>query len=405
MPSIPAQPQPPGSVNPSQSSAATPPPVVVAPISFDLQSLLREADATPNPLTQNLSVDIQHISEGKAQPNYRLVALDLDPEPSAPVTPPKEGPQHFKPVQKALNSFLGTTEFKLDTKEDDINPNKPVAFQTEHKLNANMLEFKGAHLQSTTSFESNFKARLEGTESEAGVFNTEKPADLQGKLGVKQKFSGQMMGFKYEADAFAQQGVAAKDFDMGALAPVNMGASAALGYTLGDANMQVKASTTGEGKQQTQATLGYKLSGDANMQLKTSSNSEGKAEALATLNYTKGGAKGSVFAGQEFNPAQTIDKVGARLDMGGDTIQSYVSGEMRSSGQETLKTGLTMKFAHLKLGTEAGLTGTDQRFNQPHLRQTVGFERNGFALDASVDPLSFSSEPNFQVGLRFKKTF
>lgn len=395
MPSISSQTQPPvhSSSNTSTPSSTSPVPVTTLP-----------TDAASFSLAESLSLDYAN-SRGNAQPNYRLSALDLDLDPPANIDLPKEGPQHFKPAQHSLNNPWGTTEFKLDTKEDDLNPNKPVAFQTEHKINANVLELKGTYIESTTSFESNLKARLEGTESQAGVFNTEKPADLEGKVSVKQKFSGQVMGIKYEADAFAQQGVAAKDLDMGELAPVNMGAAASLAYALGDADLKVKASTTGEGKQQTQASMGYKFSSATHMQLKAASMSEGKAEALATLNYKQGITKGSVFAGQEFNPDQTTDKIGARIDMGGERLQSYMSGEVRSSGQETLKTGLTMKFDHLKLGTEAGLTGTDQRFDKPHLRQTIGFEYKGLALDASVDPLSFSSEPNYQVGLRFKKTF
>ena len=169
--------------------------------------------------------------------------------------------------------------------------------------------------------------------------------------------------------------------------------------------MQVKTSATGEGKRHSEASMGYKLSSAADMQLKGVSNGEGKAETLATLNYKQGVAKGAVFAGQMFSPTETIDKIGARIDMGGDALQSYVSGELQSNGHETLKTGLNLKFDHLKLGAEAGLTHTAQGTQQPHLRQTVSFERNGFALDASVDPLSFSSTPNYQVGFRFKKTF
>lgn len=410
MPSISSQPQPPISINqptsPLAVSGNTPP--TPPPISFDLAAAMRNAETAPNPLLQNnFNLDIKGLSVGKAQPNYQLTSLDLDFGPAASALPPtqtKEGPQHLKPAQHTLNSFMGTTEFKIDTKEDDIKPNKPVAFQTQHKIDAPVLELKSTHLQSTTSFESDFKARVEGSESEPGVFITEKPVDLQGKVGVKQKFSGQAMGLKYEANAFAQQNLAAKDLEMGELAPVTMGASASLGYSLGDADMQVKTSTTGE-KQNTQATVGYKLGKTVNMQLKGSSASDGKSEALATLNYKQGIAKSSVFAGQEFTATNTVDKIGARIDMGGDSLQSYISAEVRSSGKETLKTGLTMKFDHLKLSTEAGLTGTEQRFDQPHLRQTIGFEHKGLSFDASVDPLSFSSTPNYQVGLRFKATF
>lgn len=367
--------------------------------------MIANTEAAPNPLWQSLNFDIQEISAGKAQPHYRLESLDLDFDPPAALPPAtKEGPQHFKSTQHTLNSALGTTEFKLDTKEDDLNPNKPVAFQTEHKLNASVLDLKSTYLQSITSFESNFKARLEGTESEPGVFKSEQPADMQGKVGVKQKFSGQMLGVKYEADAFAQQGVAAKDLELGDLPHLSKGASASLGYALGGAEMQIKASTTDE-KQNTQATLGYKLGKVANVQLKATSSHDDKAETLATFNYTQGIAKGSVFAGQEFNASNTVDKVGARFDMGGEHLQSYLSGEVRSSGKETLKTGLTLKLDHLKLTTEAGLSGTGQRFDQPHLRQTIGFEHKGLSVNASVDPLSFSSGPNVQLGLRFKKNF
>lgn len=407
MPSISSQPQSLPPTNPPIPPATNAENVSssIAPSTFDLKSIMLNAEAAAHPLSQSLSFDIQNLSMGKAQANYQLASLELDFDPPISALPAaKEEPQHFKPTQHALNSFLGTTEFKLDTKEDDLTPNKPVAFQTEHKINAPVLDLKSTFLQSTTSFESNFKARLEGTESEPGVFNTEKPADMQGKIGVKQKFSGQMLGLKYEADAFASQSVAAKDLELGELAPVSKGASAALGYSLGHADMQIKASTTGE-KQQTQATVGYAFGKIANVQLKGTSAHDGKAEALATFNYKQGITKGSVFAGQEFDTVNTVDKMGVRLDLGGDHLQSYISGELRSSGKETLKTGLSLKFDHLKLSTEAGFTGTDQRFNQMHLRQTVGFEHKGLSLNASVDPLSFSSTPNFQLGLRFKKSF
>ena len=374
MPSIPNQPQFPLSGNtPSPQPPLTP--TEVLPLSFDLETLLLNAEPLPSPLQDPFRIDMDPLSQGNAAPVYRFESDD-PPAPAIPV----DAPKNFQPAKQSVETALGTTEFKIDTKADNFEVNKPVALQTEHRLNKPVLDLKSSFLNSTTAIESQFKARVEGHEEQPGVFNAEKPADLQGQLGIKQKFSGEIAGFKYEADAFAQQGLSSHDLENGQRPDLKMGASSSLGYRLGAAtNMQLKASTNGDGKHTTQASLDYK----------------------------QGVIKSSVFAGQEFGP-DTLQKAGARIDIGNDTLQSYMSGEIQSTGKETLKAGMNVKFKYLKLGTEAGLSASDKGMDQPLLRQTLGFEHGGFSLNASVDPLSFSSgseAPKFQVGFGFKTTF
>ncbi len=139
--------------------------------------------------------------------------------------------------------------------------------------------------------------------------------------------------------------------------------------------------------------------GPATFAIEGNTHSSGAHKARANVGIQHGIAKVSAFAAQNFG-TQNLQTTGARLDLNAGNVSTYVSGELQSQ-RAHLKTGISLKWDRLKMGTEAALQET-QHF---HLKQSVGYEHKGLSVNASVNPLSFSNTPDYQVGIGFKATF
>lgn len=256
----------------------------------------------------------------------------------------------------------------------------PVRLKAESKLDERFAGFSSGNHRGELKLEGNFKASIDGTgQGPSAVFGDE-PAALEGQLGLRQSFSGDLGRLKYQSQLFARQNISPL-FQGQTLPEQDYGLSAGFSYSSGATSFGLDAAGTALG-----------------------------ADLLTSrFEYRRGDTALSLSAGQE-RPVtgEAFSKYGAQLkllnqDFFGGDLGGYVGGELRSLGEESLKAGLSYSSGRTRLGSELVSTGAASSFKQPLLSHSLAYQLgNGWDLKLGARPQAAPGEQRFNLGLQGK---
>ncbi|HEY9842876.1 MAG: hypothetical protein ACAI44_14660 [Candidatus Sericytochromatia bacterium] len=277
------------------------------------------------------------------------------------------------PGSFSLDTELVKTKIALETSKAET-PGKPARIKAESTLDERLASFKNGRHHGELKVDGLFKASAEGIATDESTVFTSAPKPLEGQLGLRQSFGGELGKLKYQSELFGQQNLSPL-LQGQELPDYDLGASTRISYSTGP------------------ATLGLDARSDA----------LGSDSLTSKLDYKRGDAALSLILGQE-NPAngQAFEKYAAQLKLGGKgPLSGFLGGELRSVGSESLKAGLSYAHGRTHFSSEAASTGSENRFAVPALTHSLAYQLgSGWDLKLAARPQAKDTEQRLSLGLQ-----